>query len=473
MTEPRRYWGPETDKALANFGRGKIPRALLAAYARVKLAALSAVQETESRFPPELFSCIVDALGEIASGALDTSFPLPLKQGGAGTSLNMNVNEVASARAGELYLEREALSLGIDPFEDLNRHQSTNDTFPSALTIAAYEAAVRSEALVVRLQDAFAAREREFETVLVAGRTELQVALPIRLGQVFGAWAGAVERDRWRLSKVRERLRTVALGGTAVGTAFGATRAYLLAAERHLRRITRLPLSRSQNLPDEVANADKYAELAQAAALCAGNVRKISSDLLLYGSSGLGELRHPELQFGSTIMPAKANPVLLEAAKGLAIDAEHEAAKVSAYAFEGQLQLNAWLPFLAEALLACFESLSRALEALVAIVPLLEVEGETMARNLRSSNLLLNLLVPRLGYNRVKELFRELSGQAAADDSAYLDLVAAASGLPRAELALAFGAQNATSPGSTAASSLPAASRYPPQGKLPLKGPPP
>jgi aspartate ammonia-lyase len=334
----------------------------------------------------------------------------------------------------------------------MNRAQSTNDTFPTAVTVVAYEAATCVEALVARLQDTLATGERDFELLLVAGRTELQSALPIRLGQVFGAWAGAVERDRWRLSKIRERLRTIALGGTAIGTAFSASPSYMHAAERALRRITHLPLSRSQNLPDEIANADKYAELSQVAALCAGNARKIVSDLLLYGSSAFGELRHPELQYGSTIMPAKANPVLLEAAKGLAIDAEHEAAKVTAYAFEGQLQLNAYMPFIAEALVACFDSLERALESLVTIVPLLTVDEDRIARNLRSSNLLLNLLVPRLGYNRVKELFRELSSLSGAelDGAVYIDLVAEKSGLSRDEVALAFEPLRATSPQSAA-----------------------
>jgi aspartate ammonia-lyase len=445
---PRAYWGKETEKALANFGRGVTPPAVIAAYAQVKLAALCAVQETEQRFPLELFSCIEDALGQIIRGELDSAFPLPLKQGGAGTSLNMNLNEVAAARASELYLERRGTEAHLDPIEDLNRSQSTNDTFPSAVTIVAYEAASRADALVAKLQDALAARERELETVIVAGRTELQDALPIRLGQVFGAWAGAIERDRWRLSKARERLRTVALGGTAVGTCFNATPAYFYAAERALRRITHLPLARSQNLPDEISNADKYAELATCAALCAGNLRKIASDLLLYGSSAFGELRHPELQYGSTIMPAKANPVLLEAAKGLAIDAEQEAAKVSAYAFEGQLQLNAYLPFLAESLVACFASLERAIGSLVALLPLLEPNRENISHNLRSSNLRLNLLVPRLGYRRVKELFRELEGAAAVDESSYIDLVAHRSGLERDEVAAVFepGAINERSP---------------------------
>lgn len=444
-TAPR-YWGPETDKALANFGRGVTPPSVVAAYAQVKLSAMRAVQETEDRFPLELFSCIEEALGEILRGELDSAFPLPLKQGGAGTSLNMNLNEVASARAAELYRERTGTEARLDPIEDLNRCQSTNDTFPTAVTIVAYEAAARADALASKLQDELSARERELESLIVAGRTELQDALPIRLGQVFGAWAGAIERDRWRLSKARERLRTVALGGTAVGTCFNASPAYLYAAERELRRITRLPLSRSQNLPDEISNADKYAEVASSAALCAGNLRKIASDLLLYGSSAFGELVHPELQYGSTIMPAKANPVLLEAAKGLAIDAEHEAAKVSAYAFEGQLQLNAYLPFLADALVACFYSLERSIGSLVSILPRIEPRPDRIAHNLRSSNLRLNLLVPRLGYLRVKELFRELSDERAGDEGSYIELVAAKSGLPREELRAIFEPEASTSP---------------------------
>jgi len=453
MPEDGTYWGPETDKALANFGRGRTPRAIIAAYAEVKLAAVSAVQEVESRFAPEVFSAIEAALGEIISGELDSSFPLPLKQGGAGTSLNMNLNEVAAARATRILAERGGGEVRLDPLEDLNRMQSTNDTFPTAVTIVAYEAGAGAEALVARLQDELAAREREHETVLAAGRTELQDALPIRLGQVFGAWAGAVERDRWRLSKLRERLRTVALGGTAVGTGFSATPAYMHAAELALRRIARLPLARSQNLPDEVANADKYAELAEAAALCAGNARKLAQDLLLYGSSAYGEIRHPELQYGSTIMPAKSNPVLLEAAVGRAIDAEHEAAKVVAYAFEGRFQLNAYLPFLADALVACFDSLGASLGALIRVVPMLQVDEDRIARNLRSSNLLLNLLVPELGYNRVKELFRELgsgasldtAGEGGAADS-YIDLVSRKSGLPRDRVAEAFEPLRATAP---------------------------
>ncbi len=466
---PEFLYGEETAKALENFGRGHTPRALIAAYAKVKRACVSAVQETEGRFESELFVCILEALDEVASGVHDAQFPLPIRQGGAGTSFNMNLNEVAAARARQLYSEGQGgAAPPLDPIEDLNRSQSTNDTFPTAVTVAALELANELELSVIALQEALVARELELEGVLLTGRTELQDALPIRLGQVFGAWAGCLERDRWRMHKVKERLRTHALGGTAIGTCFAASPAYMHAAERELRRITGLPLSRSQNLPDEIAHQDKYAELAETIGLCAGNVRKIASDLLLYTSSLSGELGHPELQYGSTIMPAKANPVLLESARGNAIAAEHEARAARDYAFEGQLQLNPYLPFLADCLLLAGHSLALALATSRKLVPALIVRRERIAERLLESNVLLNLLSPSLGYRKVKELaasLRDARGRhgaqgkalgeatkgavsgAVAPLEAYIEAVAGMSGMPRGEIAARFDAFKSTGSG--------------------------
>jgi len=457
--EPNVYYGEETRKALANFGPGRTPSALIAAYAKVKRAAVAAVQEVESRFDPGLFACLLEALDEIAMGKHDGQFPISIRQGGAGTSFNMNLNEVAAARARELFRERRGGEAPpLDPIEDVNRAQSTNDTFPTAVTVAAFELVIDLEGRVVALQETLVAKELEYDGILIAGRTELQDALPIRLGQVFGAWAGCVERDRWRFHKVKERLRTSALGGTAIGTCFAASPEYVYAAERELRRSTGLPLSRSQNLPDEIAHQDKLAEVADAIGLCAGNLRKICSDLLLYTSSLSGELVHPELQYGSTMMPAKANPVLLEFARGHAMAAEHEAAAARAFAFEGQLQLNAYLPFLADELLDAAASLGAALDALSRkFLPVLAVRRERVAERLVASDALLNLLTPVLGYRRVKELARELreesprgaegpggAGGAAELLESYIDRVAQKSGLPRKDIAERFDPRKAT-----------------------------
>ena len=480
--QARIYYGEETRKALSNFGPGKTPLELIRAYAKVKIAAVSAVQEIEGRFETGLFACLLDALREIVEGRHDGQFPLSIRQGGAGTSFNMNLNEVATARARELFLERQGIEAPpLDPIEDVNRAQSTNDTFPTAVTVAVLELVLGLEDRVVALQEALVAKEREFDGILVAGRTELQDALPIRLGQVFGAWAGCVERDRWRLHKVKERLRTSALGGTAIGTCFAASPEYVHAAERELRRVTGLPLSRSQNLPDEIAHQDKLAEVADAIGLCAGNLRKICSDLLLYTSSLSGELVHPELQYGSTIMPAKTNPVLLEYARGHAMAAEHEASAARDFAFEGQLQLNAYLPFLADELLDAGRSLGKALDCLAKkFLPLVELRRERIAERLVGSPVLLNLLAPVLGYRKVKELARGLAdlsarsraqgdgasdggkdadggtsdGRSAQGGSAqvgaerilddFIDRVAKASGLPREDIAERFDPHRAT-----------------------------
>lgn len=400
-------WGPQTTRALENFGRGQTPGELVRAYAEVKLACFSALQETGHGWDEEVFQALGEACREVISGAHGEEFPLPLQQGGAGTSLNQNINEVLAAWTnyrlqGEGGGEPRSL---LHPIEDCNRFQSTNDTFSTAATLCFYRELEKIEASVVKLQEALIHQERRWRTQLLTGRTELQDALPMTLAQVFSSWAGLAERDRWRLHKLKERLRTVALGGTALGTGFGAPSAYVHAAERHLRRITGLPLSRSQNLTDEVAHLDKFAEVASGYDLAAGSLWKIAGDLLLYTSGFLGEMKHPVLQDGSTQMAAKTNPVLLELVRGLSLEVQGEAAKVRRYAQEGQLQLNAYAPFLYQALLKAGQDLRQALEVLAEkLLPHLEFLTGRMDAHLAGSPALLNALVPLLGYGKVKDL---------------------------------------------------------------------
>jgi aspartate ammonia-lyase len=237
----------------------------------------------------------------------------------------------------------------------------------------------------------------------------MQDALPITLGQVFGAWAGPVERDRWRLNKLKERLRQIPLGGTAIGTGFSAPRRYVFAAEKALRRITGLPLCRSQNLCDQVAHTDSLAECARGMGLCAENLIKWAGDLLLYSSSFLNEIRQEEQQYGSTIMPAKSNPVLIELIRGLAMEIRSSAELVSRYCSEGQLQLNAYLPFIAEHMIRINEKLGKALKiAAERLLPALSPDREGMEAHLVNSPALLNTLRAPLGYEKVKELTRAL-----------------------------------------------------------------
>ncbi|QEN07022.1 fumarate lyase [Oceanispirochaeta crateris] len=396
-----RHYGRETEKALAILGEGQTPRKLIQAYGEVKLACIRAQQEEASLYPPDFFILLEDAALEVIRGDHDNQFPLPLAQGGAGTSLHMNFCEVLSS----LGNSRTKGQFKAHPLEHIGLYQSTNDTLSTAVILMSFRLLEEIESKIIRLQEELVSRETLYQEWVMTGRTEMQDALPMTLGQLFGAWAGPVERDRWRLNKVRERLRLIPLGGTAVGTGFSAPRKYVFAAEKALRRITGLPLCRSQNLCDQVAHWDSLAESAGVLGLCAENLIKWTGDLLLYSSTFLGEIPQEEQQFGSTIMPSKANPVLIELIRGLSLDVHSSADLVKRYASEGQLQLNAYLPFMAEHMIRMGEKLSKALStASERLLPALKPDRALMEEHLVNSSALINTLREPLGYQNVKEL---------------------------------------------------------------------
>lgn len=403
-----KYYSHETEKAAANFGIGLTDPVLIKSYAKVKHASLSAVQKCEKRFSADEFSSLTEAILEIESGMMDDSFILALEQGGAGTSINMNINEVIASRASEILLQKYNTEKTFHYIDDINRFQSTNDTFPTAVTIAVLEKLTNMESKVISFQHALKDFENKYHDVLLTGRTELQNALPVFLSQITAAWTGPIERDRWRIHKLKERLRTVPLGGTAIGTSFPATRDYIFEAEKYLREYTGLNLSRSQNFSDDISNHDKFAECASVIKITAQNIYRICADISLYTSSLCGEMIHPELQFGSTIMAAKANPVICEFASGLAIDIEFECDKVSRYSELSVFQLNAYLPFIYSSLSNAFEKSSNALTALSEkLLPKLEINRERTGENLYSSGIMLNLFLPYTGYDRIKELYHK------------------------------------------------------------------
>lgn len=401
------YGGVETEKAKENFGIGILPEELVSAYAEVKLAVLKAIQEEEKRFNTTEWKAIERTLLEVINGELKESFSLNLLQGGAGTSINMNLNEVVANRADEL--------LGIkrfNPIEDINIYQSTNDTFPTAVTIMLYRKLLQTETLVIKLQELLVKKENEYQNILLTGRTEMQNALPINLGQVFGSWAGMIERDRWRIHKLKERVRTIPLGGTAVGTGYPVPAKIVFLAEKYLREITKLPLSRSQNLPDEVANLDKWSELANVLKIIAENIYKITGDLLIYTSSFVEEIIHPDLQSGSTIMAAKTNPVILEFVRGSSIYIQHECNKISDYCKNGQLQLNPFLPFVLESFIRVFDVMDKSINKFIErFFDKIDINKRKIEENLISSNVILNALVGVIGYNNVKKLFYKVKSE--------------------------------------------------------------
>jgi aspartate ammonia-lyase len=400
-------WGDQTAAAIVNFGRGQTPRAFIQALGEVKEAALRALQETEEPWSPGVYEAALEALKEIREGLYDGEFPLDLAQGGAGTSLHMNICEVLSA----LVEEKAGPTARFHPLDDGARSQSTNDVVTTAVIVVVQRLIRRVEASVIALQEALVAREAAWRGTLVTGRTEWQAALPMDLSLVASAWAGSAERDRWRLGKLKERTRTVPLGGTAVGTGSGAPGAYLFAAERQLRLITGLPLQRSQNLSDAVAQRDDLAEVAQVFKVVAANLVKLCRDLFFYTASSVGELVLPQLQWGSTAMPVKNNPVLVEFASGLAIRCQGACDTVLRYTEEGFLQLNAYGPFMLSGLLGASHDLGNALDTLsTGLLPRLGVDPLRSFRNLAQSSAPLNALRPELPYGFLKTLMEGTSG---------------------------------------------------------------
>ena len=299
---------------------------------------------------------------ELLDGRLAPAIVVDALQGGAGTSANMNVNEVLANRALELLGAARGDDRRVSPTDHVNLHQSTNDVFPTALRVAALWGLGGSIRPSSALQEAFQAKERAFAHIVKVGRTEMQDAVLTTLGREMSAYAEALNRDRWRLAKCGERLRVVNLGGTAIGTGLAAPRDYIFRVVEELRDITGLGLARAENLVEATQNADVFVEVSGLLKTLASTLIKICGDLRLLSSgpdAGLGEIRLPARQAGSSIMPGKVNPVIPEAVTQAALLAiGHDQALTMAVAM-GSLELNPFLPLVAHCLLESFDLLAR------------------------------------------------------------------------------------------------------------------
>ena len=405
-----RLWGVHTMRALENTSAGgpRVPLALIRALAQVKKACCLANRELGC-LEARKADAIIQAADEIAAGRWDSEFPLPALQGGAGTSTNMNVNEVLAGRASELLGGRRADRALVRPIDDVNLHQSTNDVYPTALKVAAIRGFRNLAAAVAALQGALQRREQAFSRVLKLGRTELVEAVPMTLGMEFSAFAEAAGRDRWRTFKCEERLRTVNLGGTALGTGLTAPREFIFLATERLREVTGLPLARAENLVAETAGVDAFVEVSGILKAHAATLLKLSGDLRLLAL--LGEIRLPALQAGSTVMPGKVNPVLLELAAQVGLKVVANDLLVTEAVSRAHLQLCELMPLLAAALL---ESLDLLAELDIRLAP--HVDGitadEARCREaLWKSPGLITAFVPRLGYEEASRLAREYAGR--------------------------------------------------------------
>lgn len=406
------YYGIHTVRAAENFkvsGQMVHPE-LIKALAVIKQAAAES-NISLGLLNEDLGSAIFQAAGEVADGKLSGEFIVDALQGGAGTSTNMNVNEVVANRAVEILGGTKGDYSLVHPLDHVNLSQSTNDVYPTALRIAAIRLLQSLAESCARLQGVLQIKEAEFAGVLKLGRTEMQDAVPVTLGQEFSAWAEAVARDRWRLYKVEERLRQVNLGGTAVGTGLNAERKYIFTVIERLRSLTGLGLARNENMIDGTQNADVFVEVSGLLKACATTLIKISGDLRLLSSGprgGLGEIRLPDLQAGSSIMPGKVNPVVPEMVAQVGYEVIARDLAITLAAQGGQLELNAFLPLIAANLLPAMETLARAMQIFADLcVQGIESVPERCMEHLVNSPGIITALSPYIGYDKASEIAKK------------------------------------------------------------------
>ncbi len=415
-------FGIHSYRAVENFPLSgeKINPYLIKAYLQVKLAAAETnfkagiLDHQKYIFITQAIEKLIDETNEAIerkSQLIYDKIIVDPYQGGAGTSLNMNINEViantAIALAGRKYGDYDF----IHPIDDVNLSQSTNDTFPTALKIASIVLLRELTAAFAHLQAELQKKENEFSGVIKLGRTQLQDAVPITLGQEFGAFAQAISRDRWRLYNGEERLRSVNLGGTAVGNSINANRDYVLNVNSELKKITGLPIAKAEDLIDATQNLDVFVEVHGLVKAGATSLVKICNDLRLLSSGpsgGIGEIILPEKQAGSSIMPGKVNPVIAEHAIQIAELVKGHDVVISNLVGSGNLELNAFLPIIAHLFLKSLTLLRDALHNLADnCVKGIKANEERCKENLIGSTAIAAVFINEFGYEKTAEIVKE------------------------------------------------------------------
>ncbi|WP_312515380.1 aspartate ammonia-lyase [Anaerospora sp.] len=421
------YYGIHTVRAVENFSMSGFPvdLTLIKAIALIKKAAAMTNSEL-GWLEPAIGNAIIKAAEEVIDGRWNEQFVVDALQGGAGTSTNMNVNEVLANRAIELLGGNRGEYGLVHPLNHVNLHQSTNDVYPTALRIAAIWLLQPLSEACAALQQQLQEKEAQFAAVVKVGRTQLQDAVPILLGQEFSAFAQAISRDRWRLYKVEERLRQTNLGGTAVGTGLNADRKYIYMVNERVRGLAKLGLARAENMVDITQNADVFVEVSGLIKTLAVNLNKIANDLRLLSSgpiAGLGEICLPERQAGSSLMPGKVNPVIPEAVNQIAYHVIAGDAAITMAAQGGQLELNAFLPLIAHHLLGNIQMLNRCVIAFGDLcICGIEANEERCKQLLDKSLAAAAALVPYVGYDRATQAARYAHHKKMAIDQAAMEL---------------------------------------------------
>jgi fumarate hydratase, class II len=398
MAVQQELWGTETGKAVKNFqiSGEPIPAAVVRWLGRIKAAA-ARVNGELGLLEPEVAERIAAAGDEVAAGEHDDQFPIDVFQTGSGTSSNMNANEVIAALAGE----------GAHPNDHVNMGQSSNDVFPSAVHLAAVEGAQEDLLPAMEgLAGSFEAKAREFDGIVKAGRTHMMDAVPVTLGQEFGGYAAQMRLGADRVRDALRRAVQIPLGGTATGTGLN-THPEFAQRVREKLGLGEAPLDAFE----AQANRDSLVELHAALKVIAVSLTKIANDLVLMGSgprTGLVELRLPELQKGSSIMPGKVNPVVPEVVLQVAAQVIGNDAAVTVAGTQGAFELNVRVPLIARNVLESIRILTAAFTMLAEkCVDGLEADEETLRRHAESTPAIATALNPYIGYDKGTEIVKE------------------------------------------------------------------
>lgn len=406
------YYGIQTQRAAENFhitGSTMHP-VMIDSIIQIKKAA-AITNAKAGQLKQRQAEGIIQACDEILAGALRKEFIVDPIQGGAGTSLNMNANEVIANRAIEILGGKKGDYSLVNPNDHVNCGQSTNDVFPSCGRITLMRLFVNAERELERLDTALTTKAEAFDHILKMGRTQLQDAVPIRLGQEFQAYSRAIRRDISRFKKVREELRYLNLGGTAIGTGLNADLHYLHCVVENIAAVSGLDLKQSDNLIDATQNLDSYTLASSVVKTCAVNLSKMSNDLRLMSSgprTGFGEINLPARQNGSSIMPGKINPVIPEVVNQVAFLVIGNDMTITMAAEAGQLELNAFEPIIFYNLFQSLETLTAAVRTLVDNCISGITANEQRCRQMVEGSVgIITAICPHVGYERAAQVAKE------------------------------------------------------------------
>ncbi|AGF57986.1 aspartate ammonia-lyase [Clostridium saccharoperbutylacetonicum] len=403
------YYGIQSLRASRNFNITKKPlhKDFIISLAEIKKAAAITNRDAEL-LTPTIANAIVNACEEIISGKFHDQFIVDPIQGGAGTSANMNANEVIANRAIELLGEKKGSYNIIHPNDHVNMAQSTNDVFPTAGKLTVLKMLPKTISELQRLYNALKLKSLEFNNVIKMGRTQLQDAVPIRLGQSFNAFASMIKRDVDRLKSVEKEMLILNIGGTAIGTSINVCPEYLTNITPNLKKVCGFDVVQSKDLIDATQNLDCFVAVSGILKTCAVNLSKMANDLRLLSSgpkTGFGEINLPSMQNGSSIMPGKINPVILEVVSQVAFNIIGNDFTITMAAEAGQLELNAFEPVLFHNLFESIETLENATTTLIDNCILGITANEDRCKELLNSSVgIVTALCPYIGYKKSADI---------------------------------------------------------------------